>query len=67
MTKDYSQIIGSLRDTAIGRCRQRIDAAAKRVQNLAKDPPDEMVDGDVPCRGREHYGVTSVLKKRHGL
>jgi len=67
MPKDYSQVIGSLRDTAIGRCRQRIDAAAKRVQNLVKDPPDEIADGGAPCGSREHYGVTSVLKKRHGL
>ncbi|HOX34470.1 MAG TPA: hypothetical protein P5217_01690 [Methanoregulaceae archaeon] len=67
MTKDYSQVIGSLRDTAIGRCRERLNAASKRVQGLVNDPPDENMDGGAPCGGREHYGVTSVLKKRHGL
>lgn len=67
MTKDYSQIIGSLRESAIGRCRQRIDAAAKKVQDLVKNSPDEKAEGTTPCGGREEYGVTSVLKKRHGL
>jgi len=63
MSKDYSQVIGTLRETAIGRCRQRIDAAAKKVQDMVKNPPDEKTP---PC-GKEQYGVTSILKKRHGL
>ena len=66
MSKDYSQVIGTLRETAIGRCRQRIDAAAKKVQDMVKNPPDEKIEKTPPC-GKEQYGVTSILKKRHGL
>ena len=65
MTKDYSQVIGTLRETAIGRCRQRIDAAAKKMQKMVGNPPEEKKDKVPPCT--EQYGVTSVLKKRHGL
>ena len=66
MAKDYSQIIGTLKEAAIGRCRQRIDASAKRVQDLVKNSPDEK-EGVLPCGGRENYSVTSVFKRQHGL
>jgi len=67
MTKNYSQIIGTLKEAAIGRCRQRIDEAAMKVQDIAKKPHDEIREERPPCTGREEFGVTSILKKRHGL
>ena len=66
MAKDYSKVIGTLKEAAIGRCRQRIDASAKRVQDLVKNSPDE-TEGLLPCGGRDNYSVTSVLKRQHGL
>ncbi len=67
MAKNYSQVIGTLKEAAIVRCRQRIDEAAKKVQGLVKDSPDEKSDDLPPCKGGEQFGVTSILKKRHGL
>jgi len=67
MAKNYSQIIGTLKEAAIGRCRQRIDATAKTIEGTGKNPPCEKKDTLPPCTGGEEYGVTSIMKRRHGL
>jgi hypothetical protein len=65
LTKDITGIIKSLHCSAVNRCRERLDAAAIRARALISkgDECDEKsVDHDKP-----DYGVTSLLKRRHGL
>ena len=65
MKKDVVLAIGAMRDAAVGRCRERIEQAALRArgivgtqkQNEAKEQPDS----------GSQYGVTSLLKRKHGL
>jgi CBS-domain-containing membrane protein len=65
MAKDITKIIRSLQTCAVNRCRERLDEAAIRARDLITrgEKSDE--------GGKEHekpeYGVTSVLKRRHGL
>jgi hypothetical protein len=64
MAQDITGIIRSLHTTAVNRCRERLDEAALRARGLISrnDPGDGK-----PREGEEQYGVTSILKKRHGL
>ncbi len=65
MAKDISGIIQSLQATAVNRCRERLELAACRAHDLMHG--DEQT-GDRPrTRAKPEYGVTSVLKRRHGL
>ncbi len=55
--------ISALQDAAVGRCRKRIEEAALRAKGIIRvDVPE------VPgmCR-QTSCGVTSVLKRKHGL
>lgn len=65
MAQDLFQTISALQNTAIGNCRKRIaDAALKAKGILGSDAPGtEPRDSchKPPC------GVTSVLKRKHGL
>lgn len=64
MAKDYTTVIRSLQATAVNRCRQRLDEAAARAKDLMGR--GENGDEKAPAYGTD-YGVTSVLKRRHGL
>jgi hypothetical protein len=64
MTQDGMKTIGALRAAAVGNCRKRIeDAARKAKEMIGREPPEDQ--GNV-C-GEPPYGVTSVLKRKHGL
>jgi hypothetical protein len=64
MAQDITGIIRSLHTTAVNRCRERLDEAALRARGLiGRKEPGE---GQPPAR-EDQYGVTSVLKKKHGL
>jgi len=63
--QDISKILGSLQATAVSRCRERLDEAAVRAKGLISITGDDK--GKTPVRERHEYGVTSVLKRRHGL
>jgi hypothetical protein len=55
MNTRAEEAIRNLRATAIQRCRERIDEAAKKARGagvITRDP---------------EYGVSSILKRRHGL
>jgi len=54
--------IGNLQTMAAGRCRERLEQAALR----AKGCPGSKKE-DVPSQNGKEYGVTSLLKRRHGL
>ena len=66
MTQDIATVIDSLRDETVGRCRERIEKAGLRAKTLVTSkggsPKLEPVS-----RLRDEHGVTSLLKRRHGL
>jgi hypothetical protein len=65
MAQDITGIIRSLQNSAVNRCRERLDAAALKARGLIRrDGDDEGTESD---NGDPQYGVTSVLKRRHGL
>ncbi len=60
MQKDLSGVIRDLHESAVGRCRERIEEAAQQAKGMIR------YEG-LPRSCRAQYGVTSVLKRRHGL
>jgi hypothetical protein len=65
MAQDIMSTISALQSAAIGNCRKRIADAALRAKGvLGSEPPDK--DGADLCR-KPPCGVTSVLKRKHGL
>jgi hypothetical protein len=66
MARDINNKIDMLKGLAIYRCRERIEQAKCKAK--------ELINGENPKKQKEYppnhtqaYGVTSVLKKRHGL
>jgi hypothetical protein len=66
MKGDLTGVIRSLQTTAVNRCRERIEEAALRARGLIRNQDTEDAKGEEPPVERE-AGVTSVLKRRHGL
>lgn len=64
MAQDITKVLRSLQATAVNRCRERLDEAALRAKDLISRGGDERPG---PAPGDRQYGVTSVLKRRHGL
>jgi hypothetical protein len=66
MVKDITKTINELRCIAVGRCRERLDQAAEKAKALLKNgqPVDE---AEKSSSEKEQYGVTSLMKRRHGL
>jgi len=66
MTQDSEKKIGKLKNIAIDRCRERIEQAACKAKELMNKPTFEGQK-----EGTTNYtqpsGMTSFLKKRHGL
>jgi hypothetical protein len=55
-----------LRCAAIGRCRERLDQAAQKAKGLLRNGQShDREDKTPPCN--EQYGVTSLMKRKHGL
>jgi hypothetical protein len=65
MAKDITKIIRSLQCSAVNRCRERLDAAALKARDLISR--DGNGDEKDTSHDKPEYGVTSVLKRRHGL
>jgi len=65
MPQDITGIIRSLQSSAVNRCRERLDAAALRARGLISRGNDGGENG--AAHDTPEYGVTSVLKRRHGL
>jgi hypothetical protein len=65
MAQDIAKILKSLQISAVNRCRERLDEAALRAKNLISRGDDEEKKG--PAHDKPDYGVTSVLKRKHGL
>jgi len=66
MTHDISNKIGKLKDMAIGRCRERIEQAACKAKELMNKPKSEGQKQET-ADYTQPSGITSFLKKRHGL
>jgi hypothetical protein len=65
MAQDITKILRSLHSSAVNRCRERLDEAALRAKDLiGRGGEGEKKE---PAQDDRQYGVTSVLKKRHGL
>ena len=65
MAQDITKILKSLQTTAVNRCKERLDEAALRAKSLiSRGEADEKKD---PAHDDTQYGVTSVLKRKHGL
>lgn len=66
MVKDLAKSINELRCAAVGRCRERLEQAAQKAKGMLKNGQiEEKEDPVPPCK--EQYGVTSLLKRKHGL
>lgn len=65
MAQDITKILKSLQTTAVNRCRERLDEAALRAKSLIGRSGD--AETRDPAPEKPQYGVTSVLKRRHGL
>lgn len=65
MAKDVTKIIRSLQTSAVNRCRERLDEAASKARDLI----GRGENGEKKSSAQENreYGVTSVLKRKHGL
>jgi hypothetical protein len=67
MPLDSDKKIGKLKDIAIGRCRERIEQAACKAKELMNKPlPEGQKKSDIYYNNKSS-GITSILKKRHGL
>ena len=66
MVNDLTGTINALRCAAIGRCRERLDLAAQKAKGLLSNSQSlDLNDKNPPCQ--EQYGVTSLMKRKHGL
>jgi hypothetical protein len=66
MAGDIDKKIVKLKDLAIDRCRERIEQAKLKAKELMNG---EGLEGQKEKKTNhiQPYGVTSFLKKRHGL
>jgi hypothetical protein len=66
MVNDLTGTINALRCAAIGRCRERLDQAAQKAKGLLSNgQSSDRNDKTPPCK--DQYGVTSLMKRKHGL
>jgi hypothetical protein len=65
VAKDITGIIRSLQCSAVNRCRERLDAAALKAKDLISR--GENGEEKTTANDKPEYGVTSLLKRRHGL
>ena len=66
MGNDIIKAIDALKNTAVARCRERIEEAALKARGLRGGDPAE-AKKESPGSSEHHCGVTSILKRRHGL
>jgi hypothetical protein len=66
MVKDITKTINALRCTAVERCRERLEQATQKAKDILKTgQPEEKKEKIPPCE--EKYGITSLMKRKHGL
>jgi hypothetical protein len=67
MTGDIDKKIVKLKDLAIDRCRERIEQAKLKAKELMNGGEGLERQKEKKTNHIQPYGVTSFLKKRHGL
>ncbi|MDD5142545.1 hypothetical protein [Methanoregula sp.] len=65
VAQDLMKTIGALQDAAVGRCRKRIEDAALKAKGLLR--AGEQDESEKRPAEKPSCGVTSVLKRKHGL
>lgn len=65
VAQDLMKTIGALQDAAVGRCRKRIEDAALKAKGLLR--AGEQGDTELHPAQKPSCGVTSILKRKHGL
>jgi hypothetical protein len=65
MPQDLAKLIDKIKASAVQRCSDRIDLAARKARELLNTNNTENRKESPP--GPETPRVTSILKKRHGL
>jgi hypothetical protein len=65
MTSNFNTILEKIKDNAVGRCRERIELAADRAREVLNTKKKEDPK-DYPPKV-EPQGVTSFMKRQHGL
>lgn len=65
MVKDITDTINALRNAAVGRCRERLELAAQKAKGFIKN--GQSVDRSDKTPSCKEYGVTSLMKRKHGL
>ncbi len=65
MANNLNTLIGKIKDSAVARCRERIELAADKARGVlnGKKPEDPT---DSPPK-KEPPGMTSFMKRQHGL
>jgi len=65
MANNLNTLIGKIKDRAVARCRERIELAADKAREVLNgNKPDEPTN--LPQK-KEPPGMTSCLKRKHGL
>ena len=65
MVKDITDTINALRNAAIGRCRERLELAAQKAKGFIKN--GQSLDRSDKIPTKKEYGITSCMKRKHGL
>ncbi len=65
VAQDLMKTIGALQDAAVGRCRKRLEDAALKAKGLLRN--GEQDDKESHSVQKPSCGVTSILKRKHGL
>ena len=66
MVNDIIKAIDALKNTAVARCRERIEEATQKARGLRGGGPSEE-DKERTGSCESQCGVTSILKRKHGL
>ncbi|MFA4826044.1 MAG: hypothetical protein WC593_12900 [Methanoregula sp.] len=66
MAQNILTAINALKNTAVGRCRQRIEEAAQKARELRGRGQTEEEKARSGA-ATPQCGVTSILKRKHGL
>jgi hypothetical protein len=65
MKNDLNTILDRIKETAVGRCRERIEFAADKAREVLNKKKKEEPNDYPPKVERE--GVSSLMKRQHGL
>jgi hypothetical protein len=66
MVKDLTDTINVLRCTAVGRCRERLEQAAQKAKGLFNNGQSRD-QSERPLNSKDQYGVSCLMKRKHGL